>query len=214
MYFAYTEAAEQALRNLRSTANFQWFLIPLLAFCFYVYFVEVERKNWNVIMAGLAFWGLEWFLEICNALWLRGSHHAAVWLAPGRSAYLIMVGLTIEISMMFLVAGVILAKSLPADKKMKIRGIPNRWVLIVAYSLLFVFIEVILHFWGVLVWTYWWWNWPFVLLIILIGYMPYMIFSFWIHDMPSLKKKIVIVSGVYALDIVLLVVFMGILKWI
>ncbi len=68
MYFAYTEAAEQALRNLRSTANFQWFLIPLLAFCFYVYFVEVERKNWNVIMAGLAFWGLEWFLEICNAL--------------------------------------------------------------------------------------------------------------------------------------------------
>src|SRR5450759_2978214 len=92
-----------------------------------------------------------------------------------------MVGLTIEISMMFLVAGVILAKSLPADKKMKIRGIPNRWVLIVAYSLLFVFIEVILHFWGVLVWTYWWWNWPFVLLIILIGYMPYMIFSFWIH---------------------------------
>ena len=41
-----------------------------------------------------------------------------------------------------------------------------------------------------------------------------MIFSFWIHDMPSLKKKIVIVSGVYALDIVLLVVFMGILKWI
>ena len=214
MHAAYTQAAQEALRNLRSTSHFGWYLIPLLAFVFYVYFAEVERKNWNVVMAGLAFFGLEWFLEICNALWLHFSKHAAVWMTPSRSAYIILVGLTIEISMMFAVAGVILAKSLPPDKKMKIWGIPNRWVLVVAYSLLFVFIEVILHFWGVLVWTYWWWNWPFVLLVIAIGYMPYMIFSFWVHDMESMRKKIAVVSGMFAVDVVCIIVFMGILKWI
>jgi hypothetical protein len=34
----------------------------------YVYAVEVERKNWGLFFAGLAFWGMDWFIEIWNGL--------------------------------------------------------------------------------------------------------------------------------------------------
>jgi hypothetical protein len=66
---------------------------------------------------------------------------------------------------------------------------------------------VILNFWGALVWEYRWWNWPNVWLIIIVGYSLYMIFSFWIHDMESMKRKVAIVSAMYAIDIVCLLVF-------
>lgn len=214
MHAAYTQSALQALHNLRSSAHFSWYLIPMLAFVFYVYFNEVERKNWNLIMAGLAFSALEWFLEIGNALWFHFSRHAAVWMTPGDSAYIILIGLTIEISLMFAVAGVIVTKVLPEDRDKKILGLPNRWFFVIVNSLLFVFIEVILNQWGVLVWEYRWWNWPNVWLIIIIGYSLYMIFAYWIHDMESMKKKVAIVAGVYAADVILIIVFMGILKWI
>jgi hypothetical protein len=210
----YTEATSQALSILRDPGYFQWYLIPFLAFIFYVYFAEIERKNWNVVLAGLAFYGLEWFLEILNGLFLHFSEHSAVWTTPGDTAFLLLIGLTIEISMMFAVAGVIFAKILPEDKKAKILGLPNRWFFVIANSILCVFVEVILNFWDVLVWEYSWWNWPNVWLIIIIGYSLYMMFSFWIHDMKSMKKKIAVVSTMYAIDIVCLIVFMGILKWI
>ncbi len=214
MFPVYTEATQQALTNLRNSHHFQWFLIPLLAFVIYVYFTEVERKNWNIIMAGLAFYSLEWFLEICNALFLHFNNHSAVWTTPNNSAYIPLIGLTIEISMMFAVAGVAFAKILPKDKSVKILGLPNRWFFVIANSVLCVVIEIILNWWGVLVWEYWWWNWYNPILILIIGYSLYMMFSFWIHDMPSMKKKISIVAGVYAVDVVLLILFMGILKWI
>ena len=209
-----TDSSLQALSMLRDPSHFQWYLIPLLAFVIYVYFVEVERQAWNVVMAGLAFYGLEWFLEILNALWLHFSRYSAVWTAPGDTAYLLTVGLNVEISMMFAVAGVAFAKVLPKDKTVKILGLPNRWFFVIANSVFCVFVEVILNFWGALVWEYKWWNWPNVWLIIIIGYSLYMIFSFWIHDMESMKRKIAIVSAMYAVDIVCLVVFMGVLRWI
>jgi len=40
-------------------------------------------------MAGLAFYGLEWFMEILNGLWLHSSRYSAVWTTPGDTAYLI-----------------------------------------------------------------------------------------------------------------------------
>jgi hypothetical protein len=210
----YTEATVQALANLRDPGFFSWYLIPILVFVFYIYFSEIERKNWNVLYAGLAFWGLEWFLEILNALFLHVFGHSAVWTAPADSAYLITVGLNIEICLMFAFLGIVFAKVLPKDKKMKIMGIPNRWFFVALNALLCVIIEIILNFWDALIWEYPWWNRKNPIVIFLIGYCLYMIFSFWVHDMKSVKKKAVVVSTMYAIDIVCLVVFMGILKWI
>jgi len=38
--------------------------------------------------------------------------------------------------------------------------------------------------------------------------------AFWVFDMKSYKQKVWTVGGIWAFDILCLVVFMGILKWI
>ena len=58
------ESAKLALAQLRDPSNFSWYIIPFVIFVFYVYSVEVEKKNWNVLFAGLAFWGMDVFNEI------------------------------------------------------------------------------------------------------------------------------------------------------
>ena len=209
-----TEASRAALAILRDPGNLQWYLIPFLAFVIYVYAVEIERRNWNVVLAGLAFYGLEWALEIGNGLVLHFSGRSAIWTTPGDTAYLLLVGLTIEISMMFAVAGVVFAKLLPPDRRTKILGIPNRRFFIVLNAVFCVFIEVLLNRGGILVWEYPWWNFPNVWLIILIGYMPYMILSFWVHDHPKLRTKITTVAGLFAFDLAALAIFAGGLQWI
>ncbi len=131
-----------------------------------------------------------------------------------NSAFVITVGLNIEICLMFAFMGIVFAKVLPKDKKMKIMGIPNRVFFAFSNAILCVIVEIILNRWNALIWQYWWWNWYNPILIIIIGYSLYMFFSFWVYDMPSMKKKITVVSSMYAVDIVCLILFMGILKWI
>ena len=48
------EATQQALSILRNGATFQWYIIPLLMFAFYIYFNEYEKKNYKGIAAGLS----------------------------------------------------------------------------------------------------------------------------------------------------------------
>jgi hypothetical protein len=102
-----SDFALQALSRLREGSNFQWYVIPLLAFVFYVYTVEAEKRNWNLILAGLAFWGADWLNEIINSLVLRSTGYAPIWAEPGPTAYLILIGLNIETMFMFAVAGII-----------------------------------------------------------------------------------------------------------
>ncbi len=49
-----TESARQALEQLRDVSNLQWYVIPLFALVVYVYACEIEKKNWNLVFAGLA----------------------------------------------------------------------------------------------------------------------------------------------------------------
>jgi len=53
-----TLSALQALSILRDGSQFQWYVIPLFALVVYVYAVEIERQNWSLVFAGLAFWPL------------------------------------------------------------------------------------------------------------------------------------------------------------
>jgi hypothetical protein len=209
-----TEASEQALKILRDESLFQWYLIPLFAFVVYVYAVEVERRNWSAIFAGLAFYGMDLFNEIWNALVLHFTDRSAVWTTPGDTAYLIFVGLTIEISAMFAVAGVVFTKMLPADKNLKILSIPNRWFFAIANAILCVFVEVLLNRADVLVWEYPWWNFPNIGLIFLLGYLPFMAVSFWVYDMEKIRNKIATVLGIYAVNLVAIILFAGLLGWI
>ena len=209
-----TEAAEKALEILRDGSQFQWYVIPLFAFTVYVYTVEIERKNWNLLMAGLAFWGMDWFNEIWNGLVFHFTQRAPVWGAPGQTAYLILIGLNIEICFMFAIAGIAFSKMLPEDKRLKILGIPNRIFFAITGSAFCVFVEILLNQIGALTWDYPWWDASTPWLIFLFGYLTFFLVSYWVFDMESVKRKVQVVSVIYAIDLVALLVFGVILKWI
>jgi hypothetical protein len=115
---------------------------------------------------------------------------------------------------MFAIMGIVMCKLLPADKNLKIFGIPNRLVFIVVNAILAVGIEYLLNWVGALTWEYPWWNVGAPWLIWLIGYVPFFVVSFWVFDMKSIKNKIITVGTIFAVDAVALILFMGILKWI
>ena len=209
-----TESASQALAILRDGSQFQWYVVALLAFVFYVYTVEVEKRNWSLVLAGLAFWGMDWFNEIWNGLVMHFTGYAPVWGAPGKTAYLILIGLNIEIMFMFAVSGIIWTKMLLPDKKTKILGLPNRWVVAIAGSAFCVFVEYLLNGVGALTWDYPWWNRSAPWLIFLFGYLTFFVAAFWVHDMKTLKAKLIAVGTIWAVVIASLILFIPILHWI
>ncbi len=166
-----TEAAQQAMSILRDGSHFSWYVIPLFAFVVYVYANEIERRNWNLVLAGLAFWGMDWFNEIWNSIFFHLNGRAPMWGAPGDTAYLIMIGLNIEIMFMFAIAGIAFCKMLPADPKMKILGVPNRIFLALANSIFCVIVEIWLNSVNALTWDWSFWNTGAPWLIIVFGYL-------------------------------------------
>jgi hypothetical protein len=209
-----TESASQAIAILRNPVTFQWYVIPLFALIVYVYTVEVERRNWSLVFAGLAFWGMDWFNEIWNGLVFHFTNYAPVWGAPADTAYLLLIGLNIEICFMFAIAGVAFSKMLPTDKTLKILGLPNRLVFAIAGSIFCVLVELLLNAAGALTWDYTWWNVGAPWLIFLVGYLPFFLVSFWVFDMTSVRQKVITVSSILGFDLVCLVLFVGVLKWI
>ena len=51
-------------------------------------------------------------------------------------------------------------------------------------------------------------------LIILIGYLPFFLVSFWVHDMESVRNKVITIGIIYAVDIVAILAFGVGLGWI
>ena len=209
-----TDSAARALSILRDPQQFQWYVIPLFALVVYVYANEIERRNWDLVFAGLAFWGMDWFNEIWNGLVFHFTQYAPVWGAPGTTAFLILIGLNIEICFMFAIAGITFAKMLPREKKARVLGTPNRLAFAIMGSAFCVLVEVLLNAAGALTWGYPWWNARVPWLIFLIGYFTFFIVSFWVFDMTSVRKKAVVVGAIGALDVVSLVVFGAVLHWI
>jgi hypothetical protein len=209
-----TESAAQALSILRDGSLFQWHVIPLFALVVYVYANEIEKRNWSLVFAGLAFWGMDWFNEIWNGLVFHFTQYAPVWGAPGKTAYLILIGLNIEICFMFAIAGITFSKMLPPDRRARILGIPNRVFLAVAGAAFCVFVEVLLNAVGALTWDYPWWSAGAPWLIFVFGYLTFFLISFWVFDLPILRQKLTVVGVIFAVDIVALVIFGAVLRWI
>ena len=210
-----TTSAQQTLAILRQgSLTFQWYVIPLMAFVFYVYTVEAEKRNWNLILAGLAFWGMDWLNEIINGLVFHFTNYAPLWGAPGRTAFLLLIGLNIEICFMFAVSGIIWTKMLLPEKKTRILGIPNRVFIAVLGAAFCVFVEYLLNAAGALTWDYSWWGRSAPWLIFLFGYLTFFIMAFWVFDMKSMQNKLVTVGSIWTIAILSLIVFIPILHWI
>ena len=110
------EATQAALSILRKGNGFQWYVITMLIFVIYIYASEIERKNWKGVAAGMALYMIHWFVEIVNALIQHFSGHA-LWTVPGGTSFLLLVGVGVELSLMFSVAGLASSKMLLPDPK-------------------------------------------------------------------------------------------------
>lgn len=219
-----TDSANETLANLRDGSNFQWYIIPILVIVIYIYSIEIKKAqqtgNWNVVTAGIAFFGMDLINEIWNGLVFHFTDDAAFWMTPGDSVFIIMIGWNIEIALMFSISGLAFANTLPEDKTLKfnfgIAKINNRWALAIGFAAFAVFVEILLNAVGALIWEYSFWNASFagIWLIFLFGYLHFFVVAFWVHDMEHIKNKIRAIVIIYTIGITSLIMFMGILEWI
>ena len=205
---------QDALQLLRDPAQFKWYAIPLLGIAIYVYAVEIEKRNWSTVLAGLAFWSVDWINEVINGLFLHFSGKAAIWTTTGSTSFQILVGLNFEIAFLFSVAGIVFCKQLPADSKVKLLGIPNRWLFVLGFSCFSVFVELLLHRTGSFHWYYPWWNERQPWLIVIFGYGTFYAASAWVHDLPSLPGKLKATGVLAGTAAAGLIVFGPLLGWI
>jgi hypothetical protein len=211
---AVTDATREAQELLRNPDTFAWYTVTLLVLVVYVYANEVERRRFDVVLAGLVFWLADWVNEIANSLVLHFTDRAAVWTVTGDTAYLILIGLTIEISAMFAISGIVYVKTLPPDPSTRILGMPNRLAIGLGYSILAVLVEVLLHAVGVFHWEYWWWNVPFVLPIVVVGYLWFFLVTAYVYDMRDTRRQARFVGGMGALVAAAILIFGPVLGWI
>ena len=151
------EVTQAALKILRSGENFQWYVITLLALVLYVYANEIRQRNWKGIAAGLALYMVHWFVEIINALIQHLTGHA-LWTVPSGTAFLLLIGVGVELSLMFSIAGLVLSKLLPDDPKLKIMGINNRLLLAIGNAAFFSVFKIFLVKTPAFAWVYPWWG--------------------------------------------------------
>ncbi len=203
------ELTDAALGILRSGSPFQWYFIPFMAFAVYVYMMEFEKRNWKSIAAGLSLYATHWFFEIGNALIQHFTGHA-LWTVPTGTSFLLLVGVGWELSVMFSVAGVIFSKLLPADPKMKILGINNRIVIAVANAAFFSFMEIFLAKTPCFHWVYPWWG---SIPVFLTVYIPFFLMSNFAYDWkPKTQRRVI--GSLIGVDVLAMLVFAFILKWI
>jgi hypothetical protein len=204
---ARTDVTLRAEQLVRDPSQFKWYAVALLAFVIYAYANEVERGRYDIIAAGFAVWLADWFNEIINSLVLQASGRAPLWAATGPTAYQFLIGLNVEISFMFALAGIVYVKLLPPDRAVRILGMPNRFAVALGLSIVSVAVELFLHASGTFHWHYWWWNTPFVPLIVVLGYLWFYLFAAWVYDAPTARQRWTRVGGLALIDVVMGLVF-------
>jgi hypothetical protein len=197
----------------------KWYVIPLLAYTFYVYTLEMKKArvtgNWNAVFAGLTVFGMDFINETWNGWILVFTQRSAFWTAPGETALRTMVGWNIEIMFMFAISGIIYANTISEDRNDKILGIPNWWFWAIGYSIFCVFVEVLLNMGGHLVWEYTFWHRSFkgVWLIFLIGYFHFYVAALLVIGMKTIRAKAITVAALYTIAIAANIFGMGIMGW-
>ncbi len=195
-------AAEAAAQAVRSTDNFNWTFITLLALVVCgVYIPQIKKKNYNGIAAALALYGVHWLYEIANAVIAHFSGYALWTVSPESTSFILLIGVSWELSLMFSVAG-FMADLMPADKNKKILGINNRIAFAIGNAAFFSIFEIFLASTPAFIWVYKWWG---ALPVFITTYIPFFLASNLIYDKPR-KTQIKFLAVVWGLVTVLLAV--------
>lgn len=200
--WANTGAADHARESVRGVANFNWTFIAIFAFVVYVYATEIQRKNYRAIAAGLALYMVHWFYEIMNAIICAATGYALWTVSPESTSFILLIGVSWELSMMFAVAGLIMSKLLPEDPKKKILGINNRILFAVGNAAFFSIVEIFLASTPAFIWVYPWWG---AIPVFITTYIPFFLAAFLVPDRKPRTQKIFI-GGLAAVNVILLAV--------
>ena len=194
---------------VRSTENFNWTFIFILAVVFYVYWSEFNNKNYDAIYAGFALYGVHWLYEIGNAVIAHFAGYPLWSVSNASTTFILLIGVCWELSMMFSIAGMISYKMLPADPNARYfakdgkGGISAKLAGTISMALLFALVESFLA--GTsnhsFIWVYPWWG---VLPVFITTYIPFFLASNYVPDWEPSKRTRFLV-GIWAIDALLLV---------
>ena len=181
--------------KVRDTSNFNWTFIFILAVVFYVYWTEINKKNFEAVYAGLALYGVHWLYEIVNAI-IAHVFGYPLWSVSNESTtFILLIGVCWELSMMFSLAGIISFKMLPADRNKRYfarngkKGISCKLVGAIEMALLFALFESFLAATSnnSFIWVYKWWG---VIPVFITTYVPFFLASNFVPDMkPANRNK-------------------------
>ena len=218
MFIFWGDGSEEAMQRVRdivvrSTENFNWTFIFILAVVFYVYWSEIHKKNYDAVIAGLALYGVHWLYEIVNAIIAKIFGYPLWAVSNGSTTFILLIGVCWELSMMFSLAGIISFKMLPEDRNKRYftkggtrKGISAKLVGALEMALLFALFESFLA--GTsnhsFIWVYKWWG---VLPVFITTYIPFFLASNYVPDMKPKTKKIFLISlwGLVALLLAILI---------
>ena len=198
--------------RVRDTSNFNWTFIFILAVVFYVYWTEIHNKNYKVVKAGLALYGVHWLYEICNAI-IAAIFGYPLWSVSNDSTtFILLIGVSWELSMMFSLAGMISYKMIPDDTSKRYfakdgkKGISCKLVGALEMALLFGLFESFLAATSnnSFIWVYKWWG---VLPVFITTYIPFFLASNFVPDMEPKKANrfLYVVWGLVALLLIVLI---------
>lgn len=198
--------------RVRSTENFNWTFIFILAVVFYVYWSEIHKKNYDVVFAGLALYGVHWLYEICNAIIAHFAGYPLWSVSNESTTFILLIGVCWELSMMFSLAGIISFKMLPSDRNTRYfskdgkGGISCKLAGALSMALLFALVESFLA--GTsnhsFIWVYKWWG---VLPVFVTTYIPFFLAANYVPDKEPAKRKkfLITVWGLVALLLIILI---------
>ena len=196
---------------VRNTNHFNWTFIFILAVVFYVYWSELHKKNYEAVFAGLALYGVHWMYEIVNAIIGKISGYPLWAVSNESSTFILLEGVSWELSMMFSLAGIISYKMMPKDRSKhyltfngKWKGIDCRLMVAIEMALLFALFESFLAATSnhAFIWVYKWWG---VIPVFITTYIPFFLASNYVNDFKPKTKKIFLIS-LWSLVAILLVV--------
>ena len=206
---AEARALVDAIR-VRSTENFNWTFIFILAVVFYVYWTEIHNKNTEAVCAGLALYGVHWLYEIANAVIGRVSGYPLWSVSNASTTFILLIGVCWELSMMFSLAGIISFKMMPKDRSTRYfakngkGGVSCKLLVALEMALLFALFESFLA--GTsnhsFIWVYKWWG---VLPVFVTTYIPFFLAANYVPDMEP-KKRRAFLLGLWGLVALLLAV--------
>ena len=203
--------------QVRSTDNFNWPFIFILAVVFYVYWSEMHKKNYDMIFAGLALYGVHWLYEIGNAVIAHFAGYPLWAVSNESTTFILLIGVCWELSMMFSLAGIISLKMLPEDRSTRYfakdgrKGIDCKLAGAISMALLFALVESFLA--GTsnhsFIWVYKWWG---VLPVFITTYIPFFLAANYVPDMkPAQRKSFLITEWVLVAVLLAVLIPLGII---